>query len=205
MVKRILMIAQGRKPVGRNGNYEANSGESSRSLLLPEVRFQRMLWRESRRSERSGKHLLLMLIDHRKGSQPPKNCRPLVQAAGALGTMIRDTDIAGWFDGNCVLGVIFTEFGHADVNLAARAIETKITGSLQRALTAQQLNTVHISFYAFPDSEAWNARLADDMRYQAIEQYTKRNDLLAACKSLLHFRSMSPSSARSVAACDASD
>ena len=193
------------EPVSRNGNYEANSGESSRALLLPEERFQRMLWRESKRSERSGKHLLLMLLDQRKGSEPPRNCRALVQAAGALGAVIRDTDIAGWFDGNCVLGVIFTEFGHADVNLAARAIEAKITGSLQRALTAQQRNRVHISFYAFPDSEAWSGRLAGDVGYQATEQHTRGNDLLAACNSILHFRLTSPSSAQRVAACDSTD
>ena len=196
------MIAQEKKPVTRNGNYEANVGESSTSLLLPEERFQRMLWRESKRSERNGKDSLLMLIDHRKGSEPAKNCRALVQAAGALGAVIRDTDIAGWFDGNRVLGVIFTEFGHADANLAARAIETKITGSLQRTLTAQQLNTVHISFYTFSDSEA---RLAGDMRYEAIEQPSKGHDLLAACNSILHFHSMAPSSAQPVVACDSSD
>jgi hypothetical protein len=204
MVKQILMIAQEEKSVGRTGNYEAHSGESSTSPLLPEERFQRMLWRESKRSERSGKHLLLMLIDHRKGSEPP-NSRSLVLAAGALGAVIRDTDIAGWFDGNGVLGVIFTEFGHADVNLAARTIETKITGSLQRALTAQQLNRVHISFYTVSDSEAWKARLADDRPYEAIEQPRKGHDLLAACNSILHFRSMSPSSAQPVVACDSSD
>jgi hypothetical protein len=98
--------------------------------------------------------------------------------------------------------VIFTEFGHADVNLAARVIEVKITGSLQRALTAQQLNRVHISFYAFPDTEAWSGRLAGNVRHQAIEQHTRGNDLLAACNSILHFRLTSPSSAQQVAACD---
>src|SRR5229473_4866397 len=204
MDMRIVMTTQ-EKPVGRNGNYEVNSGESSRSLCLPEERFQRMLWRESKRSERSGKHLLLLLIDHGKACEPPRNCRSLVQAAGALGAVIRDTDIAGWFDGNCVFGVIFTEFGHADVNLAARAIEVKITRSLQRALTAQQLNRVHISFYAFPDSEAWSGRLADDVRYQPVEQHTRGNDLLAACNSILHFRLTSPSSVQQIAACDSTE
>jgi hypothetical protein len=205
MVKQILRIAREEKSVGRKGIYQAHSGESSTSLLLPEERFQRMLWRESKRSERSGKHLILMLIDHRKGSEPAKNSRSLVLAAGALGAVIRDTDIAGWFDGNGVLGVIFTEFGHADVNLAARTIETKITGSLQRTLTAQQLNRVHISFYTVSDSEAWDARLANDMPYEAIEQPSKGNELLAVCHSILHFRSMSPSSAQPVVACDSSD
>jgi hypothetical protein len=205
MVKQILMIAREVKPVSRNGNYPANSGESSRSPLLPEERFQRMLWRETKRSERSGRHSLLMLIDHRKGSEPAKNCRSLAQAAAALGAVIRDTDIVGWFDGNRILGVIFTEFGHADLNLAARAIQAKITGSLQRALAAQQLNRVHISFYTFPDSEALSGSLAGGVAYQVIKQPAEGNDLLAACDSILHFRPTSPSPAQPVAAYDSND
>jgi glycine/D-amino acid oxidase-like deaminating enzyme len=199
------MIAQENKLVSRNGSYPANSGESSRSLLLPEERFQRMLWRETKRSKRSGRHSLLMLIDHRKGFEPAKNCRSLAQAAAALGAVIRDTDIAGWFDGNRILGVIFTEFGHADVSLAARAIQAKITHSLHRALPAQQLSRVHISFYTFPDSEALSGSLATDIAYQTVEQRTRGNDLLAACNSILHFRPTSTSSAQQVAACDSND
>jgi hypothetical protein len=205
MVNRILMIAQEKKAVSRNGNHAADSGESSRSVLLPEERFQRMLWRESKRSERSGKRSLLMLIDYRKGYQPAQNCRSLAQAAEALGAVIRDTDIAGWLDGNCAFGVIFTEFGHADVNLAARAIEAKITSSLKRALTVQQLNRVQISFCTFPDSEALSERFAGDVSYQTKEQRTRGNGLLAAYNSILHFRSTSPGSAQQVAACDSSD
>jgi hypothetical protein len=205
MVKRILMIGQETKSVSRNGHYQANRGESSRGLLLPEERFQRILWRESKRSERSGKHSLLMLMDHGKDCECAKNCRSLVQAAGALGAVIRDTDIAGWLDGNSALGVIFTEFGHADVNLAARAIEAKITGSLQRALTKQQLNGVSISFHTFPNCEALSERLARDVSYQTKEQRSRGNDLLAAYNPILHFRSTSQSSAQPIAACESSD
>jgi len=175
--------------VSRNGHSKANSREYNANLLLTEERFQNMLRRESKRSERSGKHLLLMLIDHGQGCEQPKKCRSLRQAAGALGSVIRDTDIAGWFDPNCVLGVIFTEFGHSDVNLAAKAIETKVTRSLQRVLTAHQLNKVHISFYAFPENESWIGKTAGDVQYPAMELHTRGNDLLAACNSILHFRS----------------
>ena len=166
--------------VSRNGHSKANSREYNANLLLTEERFQNMLRRESKRSERSGKHLLLMLIDHGQGCEQPKKCRSLRQAAGALGSVIRDTD---------VLGVIFTEFGRSDVNLAAKAIETKVTRSLQRVLTAHQLNKVHISFYAFPENESWIGKTAGDVQYPAMELHTRGNDLLAACNSILHFRS----------------
>jgi hypothetical protein len=173
----------------RNGHSKANSREFSANLLLTEERFQSMLRRESKRSERSGKHLLLMLVDHGEGCEQPKKCRSLMEAAEALGSVIRDTDIAGWFDPKCVLGVIFTEFGHSDVDLAARAIEAKVTHSLQRVLTAQQLKKVHISFYAFPENESWIGKTAGEVAYPAMELHTKGNDLLAACNSILHFRS----------------
>jgi hypothetical protein len=188
MVNWISMIAL--DVVGsRNRHSKANSREFSADLLLTEERFQNMLRRESKRSERSGKHLLLMLVDHGKGCEQPKKCRSLMQTAAALGSVIRDTDIAGWFNPNCVLGVIFTEFGHSDVDLAARAIEAKVTRSLQRVLSTQQLNKVHISFYAFPENESWIGKTAGKVEYPAMELHTKGNDLLAACNSILHFRS----------------
>lgn len=129
------------------------SRASSENLLLSPERFRNVLLRESRRSERSRKHLLLMLIDHGNPCEQTKHCRSLTQAAGVLDAAIRETDIAGWFDANCVLGVIFTEFGNSDATLAAEAIEAKITESLQQAFAAQQLNKFHLSFYAFPDNQ----------------------------------------------------
>jgi hypothetical protein len=184
MVKWISMITQQEA----TEHSKAMSREFSTNLLLPEERFQSMLWRESKRSERSGKNLLLVLVDHGKGCERPTKCRSLTQAAGALRSVIRDTDIAGWFDPNCVLGVIFSEFGHSDVNLAAQAIEAKITRSLQRALTVQQLSRVHISLFAFPDNESYSRKTANEMRYPSMDLHTKGNDLLAACNSILHFR-----------------
>jgi hypothetical protein len=162
--------------------------ESFTSPLLSENRFQNMLWRESRRSERRGKHLLLMLIDHGKACEQPRACRSLTQTAGALSSVIRETDIPGWFDPNCVLGVIFTEFGHSDVQAATAAIESKVKVSLHRALTAQQLGKVHISFYTLPDMGSWNGT-AGSVRHPILEPTSRGNELLVGCESVLHLSS----------------
>lgn len=153
------------------------------NVLLPEERFQSMLWRESKRSERSRKRLLLMLIDHGNPCEQPKQCRSLTPAARALGSVIRQTDIAGWFEPNCVLGVIFTEFGNSDVSLAADAIEAKITGSLQQALTMRQLNNVHMSFYSIPDSQSSDGAAA--VRHQVMESNTMSNESLVGYPAVL--------------------
>jgi hypothetical protein len=77
--------------------------------------------------------------------------------------------------------VIFTEFGDSDVSLAAESIEARVTASLQRALAAQQLNKVHISFYAFPDSQSCNGSVAGHMRRQVTEANTEGGEFLVAC------------------------
>ena len=69
-----------------------------------------MLSRERKRSERSRKHLVLMLIDG-KGLKSKKTDALLEQIAVVLGASVRETDVAGWFETSAVFGVIFTEFG----------------------------------------------------------------------------------------------
>src|ERR1700730_18877557 len=106
--------------------------------LLSEEQFRRMLCRERKRSERSRKHLLLMLIDskgmkHRKG-----DAALMSKIAGVLNDTIRETDLAGWFETGAVLGVIFAELGGADVSAAVKIIESKVTTGLQEAFTPAQ-------------------------------------------------------------------
>lgn len=151
----------------------------SANALLSDEGFRSVLWRESKRSERSHKHLLLTLIDHGVPCEQPYRCRSLVQAAGVLGSAIRETDIVGWFDANCVLGVIFTEFGLSDVTLATQAIRTKVTKSLQRAFTVQQpLHKFRLSFYAFPDQWLEYGRATAATSRQVTEPNAKVNELL---------------------------
>ena len=109
-----------------------------------------MLSRERKRSERSRKHLVLMLIDS-KGINTNKTDALLEQIAVVLAASVRETDMAGWFETNAVFGVIFTEFGECAVSTAVKIIEAKMSAELQRAFRASQLNGFHISFYAFPD------------------------------------------------------
>ena len=156
-----------RHETGRNGfrSTPINRAKSANALLSDEG-FRSVLWRESKRSERSHKHLLLTLIDHGVPCEQPYRCRSLVHAASALGSAIRETDIVGWFDANCVLGVIFTEFGLSDVTLATQAIKTKVTKSLQRAFIAQQsLHKYQLSFYTFPDQWLECERATAPMRH----------------------------------------
>lgn len=119
--------------------------------LLSQANFRRMLCRERKRSERSRKHLLLMLIDGKATDNLKEEVAFLHQVAACLNDSMRETDLAGWFEDDSVFGVIFTELGQTDIKLAMNVIQTKVTTCLQRSFTAGQLNKILVSFYAFPD------------------------------------------------------
>ena len=158
------------------------------SVLLSDERFRGVLLRETKRSERSRKRLLLMLIDHGNPCEHTRRCRSLTQAAGALGGAIRETDIAGWFDAKCVLGVIFTEFGQSDVTPAVEAIEAKIIKSLRRTFAAPQLSKFRLSFYAFPDQQpAEDAAVR--VRHQIQEPNASGAELLVRNTAVLQWSS----------------
>jgi hypothetical protein len=131
--------------------------EGSAQTLLPKEQFRRILLAEKKRAERTGKNLLLLLLD--RGQENRDQAFVLLsEAAGSLGRVLRDTDITGWFEGNRVLGVIFTEFGTSDLGLAAQVIEKKVTRSLQQSFPAEPLRKFRISFYAFPEDWAGSGK-----------------------------------------------
>ena len=112
-----------------------------------------MLSRERKRSERSRKHLLLMLIDG-KSTSGNGDKGIFEKISGALSSTVRDTDLVGWFETGSIIGVIFTEFGNTEANSAVKVIENKVFAGLQRAMKANQLSRLFISFYAYPDDWA---------------------------------------------------
>ena len=157
--------------------------------MMSEEQFRRMLCRERKRSERSRKHLLLMLIDskgmkHRKG-----DAALMSKIAGVLNETIRETDLAGWFETGAVLGVIFTELGAADVSAAVKIIESKVTTGLQKAFKPAQLSNFQLSFYAFPDGWEGNGhgRPVDAALYPDLFEVEKKKKLSLLIKRVMDF------------------
>jgi lipopolysaccharide/colanic/teichoic acid biosynthesis glycosyltransferase len=169
-----------RKSVGTDGN-----SASSMAGFLAEEQFRRMLARERKRSERSRKHLVLMLIDG--GLKNKKTDALLEQIGVVLCASIRETDLAGWFEANSVFGVIFTEFGDCDVSAAVKTIEAKITAGLQNSFKATQLSSFQISFYAFP--EGWEGdghqRPVDPTMYPDLFEVKEKKKLSLLTKRVM--------------------
>jgi lipopolysaccharide/colanic/teichoic acid biosynthesis glycosyltransferase len=118
---------------------------------LGEAEFRRLLCQERKRSERSRKSFLLMLVRHKSASVNERKLA-LERVIRPIGGMIRETDTLGWFDPRAALGVIFNELGGAELNAAVESIEYKTLSALRRAVHATPAEAFQISFYSYPQN-----------------------------------------------------
>ncbi len=119
--------------------------------VLNEEAFLRMISIERKRTERSRKPFLLMLLDagiHR-GSE--KNGKSLDSIVPVLLSSTRETDVIGWYKDRATVGAIFTELLVDDKNSILSTILTRVSTMLRGSLTFEQFNQVSISFHFFPD------------------------------------------------------
>jgi len=174
------------EPEAKKAAVAFANGSTALGAFLSQEHFRRMLSRERKRSERSRKHFVLMLIDG-KGPKNKKTDALLEQIAVVLGASVRETDVAGWFEASAVFGVIFTEFGECEVSTAVKIIEAKMTAELQRAFRASQLSSFQISFYAFPDGWTGNgpAKPVDAEFYPDLFEVEKKKKLSLLLKRVM--------------------
>lgn len=120
--------------------------------LLPEESFLQVLSVEQRRSERSGRRfvLLLMQCSRLRSATRPRKC--LENILDSLSASIRSTDITGWYKKGLVLGVIFTEVGSADDQEVTRTLRAKAAEVLTTALGSEQAGQIDIHLEIFPDN-----------------------------------------------------
>jgi len=116
--------------------------------------FRRMITIERKRSERSRKPFMLLLLDMGDDLPSEKNGKILGRILSALSASTRDTDVTGWYSDNCVVGVMFTEISHGEGASTPSTIITRVTQTLQKNLSLEQFNKVTLSFHVFP--EGWD-------------------------------------------------
>ena len=110
-----------------------------------------MLCIERKRTERSRKHFLLLLLDARTLLQADQTCKVLRNIASALTKATRETDVSGWYEENSVIGTIFTELCEMGKDPALDSIQTKVTAALRSRLEAEQVKQILVSFHLFPE------------------------------------------------------
>jgi exopolysaccharide biosynthesis polyprenyl glycosylphosphotransferase len=119
--------------------------------ILPEDLFLGMLCLERKRAERSDKKFLLLLLDAQEAVKTDRHLRVLNGIIRAAQAARRETDLAGWYKDNEVLGIIFTELGTLRDGASIDTLLEKVHDALLAELSAEDLKLVHISAQIFAD------------------------------------------------------
>jgi lipopolysaccharide/colanic/teichoic acid biosynthesis glycosyltransferase len=155
--------------------------------VLGEETFHRMISLERKRSERSQRPFVLLLID--AGSDRPggdRQGRALLEMLFALQGATRETDVTGWYKTNSVIGVMFTEIA-LDNNAVLSTILSRISAVVHDLLDNDQFGRIKFSFHVFPDD--WDSQTPDrpsnPTLYPDLETRQKSNRLGRTTKRMI--------------------
>ena len=127
-----------------------NPSDLMRSILTEDL-FLGMLCLERKRAERSGKKLLLLLIETEDVGAPAHKAQILKGVVEAADAARRETDPAGWYKQNSIVGIIFTEHGTLDETVICNTLLTKIQMALATRLSPEDLGAVRVSLHIFAE------------------------------------------------------
>jgi exopolysaccharide biosynthesis polyprenyl glycosylphosphotransferase len=129
--------------------------------MLPEDFFLGILCLDRKRAERSGKKLLLVLIDAEDVTSSNRRSKMLKGIVKAANAARRETDPAGWYKQDRILGIIFTELGQIDDLAVTDMLLDKLRESLRVSLPAEDLKDVRVTVHTFSDdSKGKNADIS---------------------------------------------
>lgn len=122
------------------------------SGFFVEEYFSELLTYERKRTERSKRPFLLMLLDIdgcsiSNGSNGKEDA--VKKIASVLFSSTREVDVKGWYKNGSVIGVLFTELNGID----KASLREKVYSKLYSVMDMQQVRKIETTFYAFPDDE----------------------------------------------------
>lgn len=135
--------------------------------ILVEDGFRRVLCWERKKAERFGWSLLLMLVDVEGAVQANHSESALCHIVSALSASTRETDIAGWYQEDKILAVLFSEIRKTERASMQELIHAKVLSELRARLDPQSLGLIQFSFHFFPEefNEAGLKRSVDVKLY----------------------------------------
>jgi lipopolysaccharide/colanic/teichoic acid biosynthesis glycosyltransferase len=153
--------------------------------LLDSDAFRRVISLERKRSERSRKPFLLMLLGFAEDLRPETKVKLEHDFLRMISSATRETDVAGWYEGRSVLGIVFTELG--DKDLSCETVSARISAAVHNNLPIKPYGRINISCHIFP--EDWNRDgkqpPSDRRLYPDLAQRENSRKGLRAIKRLL--------------------
>lgn len=148
--------------------------------FLSEEAFIRRLHLEQRRTERSHRPFVFILLEAAKILKSSDKHGLGEQIRDLLLVSFRETDIKGWYEDGTSIGLIFTEIGDGEGNSIGKLLIEKIRQLLACKLSIQQAAQVDLSFYVFPedwdkgDASTKAVLYPDTERSRRSSQFAKR-------------------------------
>ena len=124
---------------------------------LSEAMFHRMILLERRRSSRSRKSFMLMMLEMRDQSTSNGNKVGIRKILSVLSLKLRETDIVGWYKEGVVVGVMFTDIPLDITSSLQATLITRVREILKRHLNMQEFQHSDVSFHVLPEERAFDA------------------------------------------------
>jgi exopolysaccharide biosynthesis polyprenyl glycosylphosphotransferase len=134
--------------------------------ILSEESFRKTICLERKRTERSRKPFVLMLVDTGDTLASERNGRVLLQILHALAFATRETDVRGWYTRNLAVGVMFTEITLDEKKQILSTMLDRVNEALRHHLTFEQFSQIKLSFHLFP--EDWDHQTPDGPSNRAL-------------------------------------
>jgi lipopolysaccharide/colanic/teichoic acid biosynthesis glycosyltransferase len=132
----------------------ADQSSPADRTVLNEDMFLRMVSLERKRTERSRKPFLLMLLDMGETVPSGRDSKVLGKIIAALTLTTRETDLIGWYRSDSIVGVMFTEISLEDRAVILSTMMTRVSETLRNHLNIELFSRIRISFHLFP--EEWS-------------------------------------------------
>lgn len=170
------MASRPSNPILNSVGYKRAAESKLPSEVLDETAFHRVISLERKRSERSQRPFVLLLIDTGRNGMVQMSPGVLDDLLSALQSATRETDVTGWYAESVIVGVMFTEID-TDQNRVLSTILTRVGAALRERLDSEQFSRIKFSFHVFPDH--WDPnhpeRPSNPILYPDLEKRGKKN------------------------------
>jgi len=189
------------KPSHEESHRCATACQYGHCKMMAEPWFTRLVGLERKRSERSRKPFILVLLNMERLAGENGDYERLIEnVLRAAISYTRETDITGWYRDGTVVGTIFTELGEAKpLDAAVKSVLSKVETALREHLGQEASTRIIVSCHVFPDE--WtsdkpggptDSDLYPDLRRKPrstwLHSAGKRIiDILGSCVALLLF------------------
>jgi exopolysaccharide biosynthesis polyprenyl glycosylphosphotransferase len=152
------------------------------SLVLDEHHFVRMLRTERKRTERSAKPFMLMLLN---GGEMLQRSALVHEIATSVTASTRETDTLGWYTTGSVLGILFTELGTSELDAILKIVH-KVSKSLGENLEREDATQLKVTYHIYPEDTANKGKHSTDIRlYPDLQRLAERKKDAHLAKRIL--------------------